>query len=60
MAKPKVEIDYETLDAMTLAGLKCTLKACKYILNNSSHAQDIKDYTEYMKAAKVLIKYYGG
>lgn len=57
---PKVEVDYQTLDAMTLAGLKSILKACKYVLKTTSHPVDQADYKEYMQAAKVLIKYYGG
>jgi hypothetical protein len=57
---PKVDISYETLDSMVLVGLKETLKSCKYILKESTHPDDIRDYTEYVKAVKVMIQYYGG
>lgn len=56
----KIKIPYETLDSIVLAGLKTQLKSCKFILDNSKHPDDIKDYTEYVNACKVLIKYYGG
>lgn len=57
---PKVEISYETLDNMVLAGLQTLVKDCKYILKTTSHPTDQADYKEYMNAANVLIKYYGG
>ena len=56
----KVELPYETLDSIVLVGLKAQLKDCQFVLNHSSHPNDIKDYTEYVNACKVLIKYYGG
>jgi len=56
----KVELPYETIDSIVLAGLKEQLKCCKQLLENTSHAQDIQDYTNYCDAMKVVIKYYGG
>jgi hypothetical protein len=56
----KIELPYETLDSIVLVTLKAQLKDCQFVLKNSSHAQDIQDYTKYCNAMKVLIKYYGG
>lgn len=60
MAGIKVEVPYETLDSIVLVGLKSQLKSCQFVLNQSSHPDDIKDYTELVNAIKVVIKYYGG
>jgi hypothetical protein len=56
----KIEVPYETLDNIVLVGLKAQLKSCKFVLNQSSHPGDIKDYTELVNAIEVVIKYYGG
>lgn len=57
---PKVDISYETLDNIVVAGLKLLVHECKYVLNTTTHPDDQADYNEYTKAAKVLLKYYGG
>ena len=57
---PKIEISYETADAITLANLKESLKTLKDMLKSLTHPEDIVNYIEYINATKVLIKYYGG
>jgi hypothetical protein len=56
----KIEVPYETVDSIILAGLKEQYKCCKAIAKSSTHAQDKEDYTNYCNAMKVIIKYYGG
>lgn len=57
---PRIEISYETADEITLANLKESAKSLKDMLKTLTHPEDIVNYQEYLKATKVLIKYYGG
>lgn len=63
---PGLEIPYEVADSITLKTLEASHKLLKKDMkahqneNEYMHPEDYANNVEYMKAMKVLIKYYGG